>query len=164
MRLARATSSVGAEQRHAADRAQVQAQRVEAGLDREVQVGGALELQADAQPARALMLGPIVDLARQRAALAGARQGVGDGAMIAPAGRLERGLARGQHLDAVLLQVAQQLLGLLGAQVRILERRGQRLSAHEAALLALADDALKLLHLHHGRLGGDRQTLKLLDH
>ena len=38
MRLASATSSLGGEQRHAPDRAQVEAQRVEARLDRQVEL------------------------------------------------------------------------------------------------------------------------------
>ena len=44
MRLARATSWLGREQRHPSDLAEVEAQAVEAGLDREVELGGPLGL------------------------------------------------------------------------------------------------------------------------
>ena len=56
------------------------------------------------------MLDAVVELAGQRAAVPGARQGVADGAVIAPAGHLERRLACGEHVDAVLLEVAQQVV------------------------------------------------------
>ena len=63
MRLASATSCCGGQQRHAADRAQVQPQRVEARLDREVDLG---LLAARSAPGLLARLGGGLDLAAPR--------------------------------------------------------------------------------------------------
>src|SRR6185437_14057225 len=149
---------LSAQQWHAPDRAQVEAQRVEARLDRQVDVRAAQLLQARAQ-ARALVLALLSLLLVAPLALL-----LGAGAGADRLAHLGRRLARSEDLDAVLPQVAQEVLSLLRRELRLLDRRTDRVRAQEAALLPLGDDALKLLHLCHRLLGGHLQTLQLLAH
>ena len=71
---------------------------------------------------------------------------------------------RVEHLDAVLLQVAEQILRLLAGELHVLERRRERRRREEPALLALGDHSLQLLQLHHRCLGGYQLTLQHLAH
>jgi hypothetical protein len=71
-------------------------------------------------------------------------------------------LAGTDHVDPMLLQVAEQILRLLGRELRLLQRRLQGLGRQETLLLTLRNDPLQLLDLHHGRSRGDQQTIKLL--
>ena len=70
--------------------------------------------------------------------------------------QLGRGLARGEHLDAVLLQVGEQVLRLLDGQLRVLDRGSQRRGRHVSPLLGVGDRSLQLLQLHHGCIRGIR--------
>ena len=158
----------GAQQRHAADRAQVQPQRVEAGLDRQID-RGALELfEADLQLADVLTV-----------VFADANTGSSERVLGRPPNervldvlwradphavnvQLGCGLARGEHLDAVLLQVSQQVVRLLHGQLRVLHRASQRGRRHVSPLVGVGDRSLQLLQLHHGYLRGTNQTLKPL--
>ena len=45
--------------------------------------------------------------------------------------------ARGDDLDAVLLEVAEQVLGLLARELCLLDHRGHRLGGQESPLLTL---------------------------
>ena len=136
MRLASSDLLLGAQQRHAADRAQVQAQRVEARLDRQVDLGRFSSSRRARSP-----LGLIVRLAVLRRPLASSgssppRSSVRLARVESPPWRsagvaCERigPLARLDDLDAVLLEVAEQLVGLLARELGLLERSGDRSEA-----------------------------------
>ena len=64
--------------------------------------------------------------------------------------QLGRGLARGEHLDAVLLQIGQQIVRLLHRQLSVLDRCSQRGGRDVSPLLGVGDRSLQLLQLHHG--------------
>ena len=116
---------LAAQQGHAADRAQVQPQRVEARLDREIDLGALeiLEARAQSRPARRLLV------LERSSAPASARSSPlrASGSRSIDRARARRRRSRRatrarligvEHLDALLLQVAEQLLGLLAARAR----------------------------------------------
>ena len=66
------------------------------------------------------------------------------------------------HIDRVLLQIAEEILRLLTREVGLLECALQRLGCEKTFLLPLRDDALQLLDLHDGCRRGGHQNLKLV--
>jgi hypothetical protein len=117
---------VGGQQRDASDGAQVQPQRVQRRLDRQVELGllGCIGIAAG---------GPV--LAR------GSR-------------RLDAGSLRGDLLavgaddvDALIGQVGVQLLDLLLGDLDLLERRGDVVEGQKAAFLAVCDETAELVEL-----------------
>jgi hypothetical protein len=67
-----------------------------------------------------------------------------------------------EHLDAVLLEVAEEVLRLLARELDVLERGGERRRGQEPTLLTFADHPLQLLDLDHGCVRGHQQPLKHL--
>ena len=60
--------------------------------------------------------------------------------------------------DAVLLEVAEQVLCLRARELCLLDRAAQARGGHEAPLTTGRENALQLLHLDHG-VRGDHCTL-----
>ena len=118
--------ALGREQLHAADRAQVEPQRVQARLDREVDLGLARRVRA----LLARLLGAL-----EAAALADRRPAV---------------LA--DHVDALVLQVRVELGDLLLGDLDLLQRGGDLREGEEALLLALRDQWTELFDLRYGDL------------
>jgi hypothetical protein len=103
---------LGGQQRHAADRAQVQAQRIQARLDREI------------------------DLDLLRGGLIGPRLGSRRRARLDARGlRLGRPPVRIDDVDALVVQVGMQLLDLLLGDLRLLEPRLDLVDGQISALL-----------------------------
>ncbi len=127
---------LGRQQADSADRAQVEPQRVEARLDRQVDLR-ALRRRSAAR-VRPFPLG-----------VAGGRH---------------RGLAVGlDHVDAVLLQVRMQLLHLLLRDLHLLQGGSDLLERQVAALLTFGDQLTELLHLRDRSLVR-QQNCSLLPH
>jgi GTP cyclohydrolase I/GTP cyclohydrolase-4 len=121
---------LGGQQRHAPDRPQVEPQRVQAGLDREVD----LRL-----------------LGRRGRAGRGRLAGLGGG--LDARGLRRRGAAvRADDVDALLVEVRVQLGELLLRDLDLLERRRDLLEGQEPPVLALADERAQLLQLVDRRL------------
>jgi len=118
------------QQRHAADRAQVQPQRIERRLDGEVELG---------------LLG---DLGR---AVDGRLAGLGRGLDLR-ALRLRVAAVGADDVDALLRQEQVQLAKLLLGDIDLLERRRDVVERQKAALLALRDQGPKLIQFMDGRL------------
>jgi hypothetical protein len=122
---------VGRQQRDAPDRAQVQPQRVQRRLDRQVELG---------------LLRRIGVAAR--------------GALLARGGRrLDAGSLRGDLLavgaddvDALVGQVGVQLLDLLLGDLDLLERRGDLVEGQKTAFLPICDETAELVELVDRRL------------
>jgi len=76
--------------------------------------------------------------------------------------QLSPGIAGGEQLDSMLLQIAQQILRLLSGELRFLQRGRQCLDGQETPLLRLGNDPLQFIQLDHGCVRGGQQTLKLL--
>jgi hypothetical protein len=120
------------EQRHAADRPQVEPQGVQRRLDREVD---------------RRLLG-LVDLLLLAARLGG---GLELGTLV------RDGLAvRGDDVDALLLQVGVQLADLLLRDVDLLQCGGDLLDREDALVLSLGDQRPQLVHLGDGCLVGQQ--------
>jgi hypothetical protein len=105
----------GRQRRHAPDRAQVEAQRVEAGLDREVDLG---------------LLGRIG---------AGLARRLGGGLDLLPLARGEATVGT-DDVDALLLQVLVKLLDLLFGDLDLVQGRSDLLEGQEPPVLALHDE------------------------
>src|SRR4051794_22512289 len=119
--------AVGGQQLHAADRPQVEAQRVERGLDREV----ALRL---ARRVSSLSLGPAPR--RLEASAFGGRE---------PA-------VRADDVDPLALEPGMQLCDLLLRDLHLFQRGGDLLEGQEPALLAFGDERTELVDLRDGRV------------
>src|SRR3954454_6487868 len=115
------------QERHAPDRAQVEAQRVEARLDREVD----LRLLRRLAAGLLARLGGRLDLVH----LGGRRLAVG-----------------ADHVDALLVQVLMELLDLLLGDLDLLEGGRDLLEGERTALLAFGDQLTEVVHLPDGCL------------
>jgi hypothetical protein len=129
--LGKGDLEVGRQQGDAPDRAQVEAQRVQRRLDREIQLG----------LLRCIRVAPVgAFLAR----LGGSLDSGALGGDLATVGA--------DDVDAVLGEVGVKLLDLLLGDLDLLQRGGDVVECQEAALLAVRDEATELVELIDGSL------------
>jgi len=117
---------VGGQQRDAADRAQVQTQRIQRRLDRQVELG---------------LLRPI-RVASGRAFLARLCGGLDAGSL-----RGDLFAVGADDVDALFGEVAMQFLDLLLGDLDLLERGRDLVEGQKAALLTIRDQTAKLIEL-----------------
>jgi hypothetical protein len=158
------------QQRNPPDRAQVQAQRVEARLDRQVELGPLQVLEAGAQPSRGLpvrvrLLAALLGALRRLLIAGGCERALPVDRVvlvaIGPRARLVGGVVCVEHLDPLFLEVAEQLLNLLGRELGLLQRGGDRLGGQKSPLMTAGDHAPDVLHVDHGCIRDDCQPLVL---
>ena len=151
----------GAQQRHAADRAQVEPQRVQAGSTVGVdstRLRSSKRARSSwtprAPPRRPPPPRVLAELLRGLQPWSG----IGcESAAGSATSRASGGVGRlADDLDPVLLQVAEQVLDLLGGDLRLLQRRREIRGGHESAFLTVGDQRVQLLHVddRDGRLDG----------
>ena len=125
------------QQRHAADRPQIQPQRIEARLDRQVELGFARR--------------------RRGAGLRRLLPGLGDRLDLSVLCD-DRTAVCTDHVDAVLVEVGMEVSHLFLGDLHLLEARGDLGKRQEALLLTLANEPSELLHLHDGGALGQQNV------
>ncbi len=136
-----------AEEGDAADRAEVEAEGIEARLDVEIDLGSLELLQAGLDVRRRLARLVLDDVPSEGIGgsdgdvmvvrIRGARFALLGGGM-----KLADGLGRAHELDPVLLQITEEIAGLRDRQIGLLDCGCEHLSAQEASLLTLGDRPL----------------------